>query len=94
MLTHEQICEAVSKVAVNYPINKVSYFGSYADGSMTEESDLDILVEFKETPVSLFKIIGIKHDLEDLLCIPVDVVRTPIPKKSLLDINKVIQVYG
>jgi len=45
----------------------VSYFGSYADGNATDESDLDILVEFKETPVSLLSIIGVKYDLEKLL---------------------------
>ena len=46
MLTHEQIVQAVAKAATEFPLTKVSYFGSYADGKATEESDLDLLVEF------------------------------------------------
>ena len=47
MLTHERIVDAVAKTATRFPLKKVSYFGSYADGVMTEQSDLDILERFK-----------------------------------------------
>ena len=46
MLSHEDICKAVSEVAARFPLKKVSYFGSYAEGRASMESDLDLLVEF------------------------------------------------
>jgi len=95
MLTHEQISLAVNKVAESYPIKKVSYFGSYADGNATEDSDLDLLVEFKpDEKISLFEVSGIKIDMEDLLNIPVDVIPLPLPENSIIEINKVVRVYG
>jgi uncharacterized protein len=42
-------------------VDRIGYFGSYADGTATENSDLDILVEFS-------KPLGWEYfDLEDLL---------------------------
>jgi hypothetical protein len=35
MLTHEQIVKAVEKAATKFPLTKISYFGSYADGKAT-----------------------------------------------------------
>jgi len=51
MLTHEEIVKAVAKAATQFSLEKVSYFGSYADGNATEKSDLDVLVEFSDPPV-------------------------------------------
>ncbi|MDR1835025.1 MAG: nucleotidyltransferase domain-containing protein, partial [Fusobacteriaceae bacterium] len=73
MLTLEQIKKAAEQVAKNYPLTKVSVFGSYASGNATEESDLDLLVEFTTDTVSLLDIIGVKYDFEDLLNKSVDV---------------------
>ena len=77
-----------------FPIKQASYFGSYTDGLQTDSSDLDLLVEFKRTTVSLLTIIAVKNDLEDLLQIPVDVVHAPLSKESLITIGKVVRVYG
>ncbi len=33
-----------------YKIKKIGIFGSFADGTFTKESDIDILVEFEVTP--------------------------------------------
>jgi len=93
MLTHEQIVQAVAKAATKFPLTKVSYFGSYADGNATEESDLDLLVEFTTDAISLLKIIALKHNLEDELCIKVDVLHAPLPNKSRLIIKKTVPVY-
>jgi len=93
MLTHEQIVRAVEKAATKFPLTKVSYFGSYADGNATEESDLDVLVEFTTDAVSLLKIVGLKHNLEDELNVKVDVLHAPIPEKAMLIIKKTVPVY-
>ena len=94
MLTHDKIVAAVKKTAPSYPIKSVAYFGSYAEGRQTEESDLDLLVEFHERPISLLVQISFKHEMEDELNIPVDVVATPISKDSILEIERTVHVYG
>jgi len=56
-------------------------FGSVVDGNDTEDSDLDILID--PTPdTTLFDIGAIRHELIQLLGVPVDVV-TPkaLPEK-------------
>ena len=94
MLTHEKIRSAVAKTAELHPIKKVSYFGSYADGRATSESDLDLLIEFYQPRISLFVLSAIKLDLEDLLKVSVDVIHAPLPEDSLLEIKEVVLVYG
>ena len=96
MLTHEQIVQAVAKAATKFPLTKVSYFGSYADGKATEESDLDLFVEFGDDgTLGLLDIIRLKHTLEDDLGINVDIVETPLTEKAQkrLIIRKTVPVY-
>jgi predicted nucleotidyltransferase len=94
MLTHEEICTAVAKIAKNYPITKVSYFGSYADGNATEDSDLDLLVEFDLPWVSLFMLSEIKIEFEELLNISVDIIRSPFKKDPFFKIANEVNAYG
>lgn len=58
------------------PILRAWLFGSYSRGEETQESDIDILVEYDNTDgfVSLFKMGGILMDLSDLLGVKVDLV--------------------
>ena len=49
-------------------------FGSYVRGEETQESDLDVLVEFDDRPLSLFKFIELESHLSDLLGVRVDLV--------------------
>ena len=93
MLSHEQIEEAIRKASSNFPLAKVSYFGSYADGRATGVSDLDLLVEFKEEIVSLFTLIDVKHFLEDELNILVDVIQVPLAPDSIIKIENEVLVY-
>ena len=93
LLTHEDICNAVRQVADEYALTKVSYFGSYADGRATEESDLDLLVEFVERDVSVLEIIGLKQSLEEMFKIPVEVIHAPIPADSFLKVGNTVVAY-
>ena len=96
MLTHEQIVQAVAKAATKFPLKKVLYFGSYADGKATEKSDLDLLVEFGDDgSLTLLDIIDFQLNLEDELSISVDVVETPLTEKAQkrLIIKKTVPVY-
>jgi len=93
MLTHEDICMAVSKAASKYNVNKAYYFGSYANGTNGESSDLDLLVDFDEQTVSLFTVAGFAAELEELLRIEVDVLKLPLPTDTHLHIAKVVKCF-
>jgi predicted nucleotidyltransferase len=93
MLTIEHIKTAASKLADGYPIKKISLFGSYAEGSADESSDVDLLVEFLTPRVSLFTLSDIKYAMEDELKKDVDIVHAPVLEESLLKFNKVIDIY-
>lgn len=44
MLTKEQINEIIKKIVKNFNPQKIILFGSYSNGTPTEESDLDLLI--------------------------------------------------
>jgi len=92
MLTHDKIANAVKKAANDFPLTKAMYFGSYADGQATEESDLDLLVEFSEPAISILTIIGLKQYLEEELAIPVDVIHAPLPQGAIIEIGRTVDV--
>ena len=49
----------------------IGIFGSYARNEQTKDSDLDILVSFRDT-ISLLDLIGLEQELSDRLGITVD----------------------
>ena len=58
-----------------YNLLKVGIFGSYARGDNKKGSDIDILVEFKESP-SLLTLIRLENELSEILSAKVDLVTT------------------
>ena len=74
-LTTEKITNILSEkseyLAETYGVKRIGLFGSYAKGTHTEVSDIDIIVEF-ETPLG-FKFTDFADYLEELLGKPVDV---------------------
>jgi len=93
MLTTDIIRKAVIPLAEKYSIAKVDLFGSYANGSATEKSDVDFLVAFNAKVPSIFKVMGFKEELEKSLSYPVDVVTLPVTRKDKLDIGAVVNIY-
>jgi predicted nucleotidyltransferase len=55
-----------------YNIKEISVIGSYARGEQTRDSDLDIMVDFKE-PIG-WEVVDLRDDLEKLLGIKVDLI--------------------
>ncbi len=55
-----------------YPITSIAVFGSYAREEQTQESDVDIIVEFSDSIG--FKFIDLADELEDILKMNVDLV--------------------
>lgn len=56
-----------------YKVRELGIFGSYVRQEQTETSDVDVLVEFSETP-SLLKFVNLEHYLSDNLGVKVDLV--------------------
>ena len=56
-----------------YSIKSVGIFGSYARAENTPESDLDILIGYRE-PLDLLELIGLEQELSEKLGIKVDLV--------------------
>jgi predicted nucleotidyltransferase len=59
----------------DFNVLKVGIFGSFARGDNKKGSDIDILVEFKES-LSLLTLIKLENDLSEILGIKVDLVTT------------------
>ncbi|MCJ8344240.1 nucleotidyltransferase family protein [bacterium] len=67
------IKETVLSVLKKYPVKHAGIIGSYARGDQTEDSDLDLFVEFRRG-TTLFDIVRIKDEIHDLLNISVDII--------------------
>jgi predicted nucleotidyltransferase len=59
-----EISSRIIDILHNHQVKRASLFGSVVRGEATEDSDIDLLVEF-EGKKSLLDLIGLKLDLED-----------------------------
>ena len=71
-MTIKEIENKILPVLRKYHVRRASLFGSIVRNQMTEESDIDLLVELPET-ASLLDLAGLKIDIEELLGRNVDV---------------------
>ena len=71
----DQIREIVAPIAIRYHLKAVYLFGSYARGSATESSDIDLLIDTSGTELkSLFALGALYCDLEKALNKPIDLI--------------------
>lgn len=86
MKTKEEILKLLKSklphLKEKFNVKSVGLFGSYVRGEQTEESDIDMLVEFEE-PVGFFKFIELEDYLSEKLGAKVDLV-TPDALKPLI----------
>ena len=74
-LTIEQIREAVLPIAQKYSLRAVFLFGSYARGTATADSDVDLLIDTAGTSIrSLLDLGAVLCELEDALGKRVDLI--------------------
>ena len=99
-LSHRQLKQMVRSLIDSDPqlkrnIKSVAIFGSYLHGEQHADSDLDILVEFNETP-GLIEFIRIQHFFEDNLHIRVDLCTPEMLSKYFRDdvLTEAETVYG
>jgi len=69
----EILRQQIPMLAERYNVETLEVFGSYVRSEQKKDSDLDILVTFKEAP-SLLTFIAIENYLSDLLGVKVDLV--------------------
>lgn len=65
-----------------YQVGSLGLFGSWVRQEQREDSDLDVLVEFTETP-GLLAFIDLENELSDLLGVRVDLVMRDALKARL-----------
>lgn len=75
MLTSMEIAEIIRPIALDYGIKRVFLFGSYAKGTATNDSDIDLLIE-KGRPISLVGLSGLRLQFQEELQRSVDLLTT------------------
>ena len=68
-----------------YGVRSLGIFGSYVRGDQRSESDLDLLVELDERPLTLLQFIALENYLSDLLGVKVDLVEKEALKPAIGD---------
>ena len=76
-----KLSDTLSELKEKYKVRTIGVFGSYAKNSYTESSDVDILVDFEQTP-DLFEFIRLKNELASLLQKRVDLVTRKALRKD------------
>ena len=79
----EIIKKIVSEYADKYGADRVVLFGSYARGDMTEQSDIDLLID--KGSIRGLKFCALLCDLEEALQTPVDLISTRGADESFLN---------
>jgi len=69
----EVLRQQIPVLAERYSVEKLEVFGSYVRSEQKKDSDLDVLITFREDP-SLLTFIAIENYLSDLLGVKVDLV--------------------
>ena len=93
MLTIEEIKKTVAQIAPKYNLKKVTLFGSRANGTAKETSDIDLIVDFPKGS-TLFTVASLKIRLEEIWNLSVDVISRGGIKGSILVIDKEIEIYA
>lgn len=87
-MSTQQLQQTIAEYFSTQPVLKAWLFGSYARGEENEDSDVDIMITLdKDAHVGLFKLSGMRLDLQDLIGKEVDLVTEkgllPFARKSV-----------
>lgn len=92
-MTVDEIKNKLIELVPKYCITRMILFGSRADGTNRQDSDVDLILEFS-IPVSLITLSRIRFDMESVLGLGVDIVHGPIRDTDILEINKEVVLYA
>ena len=76
-----------------YNITKITLFGSRADGTNTESSDVDLILEFS-VPVSMLTLSKIKLEMQESLKLDVDIIHGPITDDDFIEVKNEVVLYA
>lgn len=76
--------ENMAELHDEYMVSRIGVFGSFARGEETEESDVDVIVEFSQR-VDLFHVAGLQYYLAEILGRKVDLVTAGALKPLIRD---------
>jgi predicted nucleotidyltransferase len=82
--TIDELREIVGPIAKAHGVESVSIFGSYAKGTETADSDIDLKIE-KGKLRSLFQLSGFRLAVEDALHLAVDLVTSESTDSEFLN---------
>jgi len=92
-MNNETLKEKIYSITSKYPIKKVTLFGSRAEGTNRDDSDVDLIMEFS-IQVSLLMLSQIRCDLEEILGLDVDIIHGPIRETDMIEIGKMVELYA
>lgn len=92
-MTIDLLKKDILTIVNEYPIKRITLFGSRAAGTNKEDSDVDLIIEFS-LPVSLLTLSMIKLKLEEILKVGVDVIHGPLKESDLIEIGEVVELYA
>lgn len=68
------IKKKIIPILKRHTVKKASIFGSFARGEAKAKSDVDLLIEYQTDDKSLFDLVNLKAELEEILGRKVDIV--------------------
>ena len=91
-MTIESIQRSLLKTVKAYPIHRITLFGSRADDTNREDSDVDLIIEFS-APITLMTISKLRCELEKVLGVGVDIIHGPIQATDMIETGKTVELY-
>lgn len=83
-MTYQEIESKLVAILSKYDVQKIGIFGSYAKGVQMPDSDLDVLVNFKDVK-SLLTLIRIERELSESIGVKVDLLTEQSVSPYLID---------
>ncbi|MEK7845649.1 MAG: nucleotidyltransferase family protein [Nitrospinota bacterium] len=83
-MTYQEIESKLVAILSKYDVQKIGIFGSYAKGVQRTDSDLDVLVNFKNVK-SLLTLVRIERELSESIGVKVDLLTEQSVSPYLID---------
>lgn len=83
-MTYREIESKLIAILSEYDVQKIGIFGSYAKGVQMPDSDLDVLVNFKNVK-SLLTLVRIERELSESIGVKVDLLTEQSVSPYLID---------
>ena len=94
-MINAELKKFINEISNKYNLKKVILFGSRANGTNREDSDIDLMVEYNTPTVSIFTTVGLMQEIQEKFNVPVDIIRYPLKNRGInLRIDKEEVLYG